>query len=249
MTLGQLGFTFRGRHRTKPVRLWSAGAARVILNEQHAREQPRTWPRWASTSPTRRGGRAGRRAEGAEGPPPDVRRRARARGRRRPGRDRDLLCAVPPAARPPGWRSSSAADAGRRADHRGGSRQSRPALAELRRGGAVLHQRARAGRRRDHRDRRSPRSGPQPGDEDRRRQDPVATQRRPGGSATPDCRSTSPSAAPTSSPWLGRPETAAWNSCPSRTTTTTISPPASAWPTQCGAAAVAGPALRPGRGR
>jgi 4-hydroxyphenylpyruvate dioxygenase len=38
-TLGQLGFTFRGQHRTKPVRLWSAGRARVILNEQYARDQ------------------------------------------------------------------------------------------------------------------------------------------------------------------------------------------------------------------
>jgi len=37
-TLGQLGFTFRGQHRTKPVQLWSAGQARVILNEQHARD-------------------------------------------------------------------------------------------------------------------------------------------------------------------------------------------------------------------
>ncbi|MCD1267330.1 TIM barrel protein [Microbacterium sp. MEC084] len=32
------GFTRRGRHRTKPVVLWSAGEARVILNEQHARD-------------------------------------------------------------------------------------------------------------------------------------------------------------------------------------------------------------------
>jgi 3-dehydroshikimate dehydratase len=40
-TLGQLGFIFRGQHRTKPVRLWSAGRARVVLNEQYARdEQP-----------------------------------------------------------------------------------------------------------------------------------------------------------------------------------------------------------------
>jgi 4-hydroxyphenylpyruvate dioxygenase len=39
--LGQLGFTFRGQHRTKPVRLWSAGRARLVLNEQYARdEQP-----------------------------------------------------------------------------------------------------------------------------------------------------------------------------------------------------------------
>lgn len=34
--LGQAGFTSRGRHRTKPVSLWSAGSARVVLNEQHA---------------------------------------------------------------------------------------------------------------------------------------------------------------------------------------------------------------------
>jgi 4-hydroxyphenylpyruvate dioxygenase len=39
--LGELSFGFRGRHRTKPVTLWTAGDARVILNEQHARdEQP-----------------------------------------------------------------------------------------------------------------------------------------------------------------------------------------------------------------
>lgn len=37
--LGQLGFTPRGKHRTKPVSLWSAGAARVVLNEQQARDQ------------------------------------------------------------------------------------------------------------------------------------------------------------------------------------------------------------------
>ncbi|WES64364.1 TIM barrel protein [Microbacter sp. GSS18] len=32
--LDGLGFSFRGRHRSKPVRLWSAGEARIILNEQ-----------------------------------------------------------------------------------------------------------------------------------------------------------------------------------------------------------------------
>jgi 4-hydroxyphenylpyruvate dioxygenase len=37
--LGQLGFTPRGRHRSKPVSLWSAGDARVVLNEQQARDQ------------------------------------------------------------------------------------------------------------------------------------------------------------------------------------------------------------------
>ncbi|MEU2200191.1 TIM barrel protein [Isoptericola sp. NPDC019482] len=40
--LEALGMTFRGQHRTKPVRLWSAGDARIVLNEQHARdERPR----------------------------------------------------------------------------------------------------------------------------------------------------------------------------------------------------------------
>jgi 4-hydroxyphenylpyruvate dioxygenase len=36
--LEQLGFTAQGRHRTKPVSLWVAGAARVVLNEQQARD-------------------------------------------------------------------------------------------------------------------------------------------------------------------------------------------------------------------
>ena len=35
--LDQLGFAFAGQHRTKDVRLWSQGDARVILNEQQAR--------------------------------------------------------------------------------------------------------------------------------------------------------------------------------------------------------------------
>lgn len=39
--LEQLGFAFEGRHRTKPVRLWSAGSARVILNEQVRHDEPR----------------------------------------------------------------------------------------------------------------------------------------------------------------------------------------------------------------
>ena len=39
--LDQLGFAFRGRHRSKPVRLWTAGGARIILNEQLRLESPR----------------------------------------------------------------------------------------------------------------------------------------------------------------------------------------------------------------
>lgn len=34
--LGQLGFEFNGRHRTKDVQLWTMGHARVIINEQAA---------------------------------------------------------------------------------------------------------------------------------------------------------------------------------------------------------------------
>jgi 4-hydroxyphenylpyruvate dioxygenase len=36
--LATVGFTPRGKHRTKPVTLWTAGDARVVLNEQHARD-------------------------------------------------------------------------------------------------------------------------------------------------------------------------------------------------------------------
>ena len=37
--LQRLGFTPGGRQRTKPVSLWTAGNARVVLNEQQARDQ------------------------------------------------------------------------------------------------------------------------------------------------------------------------------------------------------------------
>ena len=36
--LRQLGFQFRGRHRSKQVRLWTQGSARVVCNEQQARD-------------------------------------------------------------------------------------------------------------------------------------------------------------------------------------------------------------------
>lgn len=34
--LDQLGFIFKGRHRTKPVQLWTQGQARIVVNEQQA---------------------------------------------------------------------------------------------------------------------------------------------------------------------------------------------------------------------
>ena len=43
--LDQLGFTSRGRHRSKPVSLWAAGDVRIVLNEHQARDQA---PRVAS---------------------------------------------------------------------------------------------------------------------------------------------------------------------------------------------------------
>jgi 4-hydroxyphenylpyruvate dioxygenase len=39
--LAQLGFRFRGTHRTKPVRLWTFGDARIVLDEQTRDEVPR----------------------------------------------------------------------------------------------------------------------------------------------------------------------------------------------------------------
>ena len=36
--LGQLGFAFNGRHRTKNVQLWTMGHARVIINEDSSQE-------------------------------------------------------------------------------------------------------------------------------------------------------------------------------------------------------------------
>jgi 4-hydroxyphenylpyruvate dioxygenase len=38
--LGQLGFEFNGRHRTKDVQLWTMGHARVIINEEPASDVP-----------------------------------------------------------------------------------------------------------------------------------------------------------------------------------------------------------------
>lgn len=38
--LEQLGFTFRGTHHRKPVRLWTLGSARLILDEQDRQEAP-----------------------------------------------------------------------------------------------------------------------------------------------------------------------------------------------------------------
>ncbi|MFJ3667232.1 bifunctional sugar phosphate isomerase/epimerase/4-hydroxyphenylpyruvate dioxygenase family protein [Streptomyces sp. NPDC090106] len=36
--LGQLGFSFRGVHRSRPARLWTSGTARIVLDEHNARD-------------------------------------------------------------------------------------------------------------------------------------------------------------------------------------------------------------------
>ena len=55
--LGQLGFEFNGRHRTKDVQLWTMGHARVIINEagRPAARRGRYRPSrpWGSTSTPR----------------------------------------------------------------------------------------------------------------------------------------------------------------------------------------------------
>ena len=84
--LGQLGFTFRGRHRSKPVRLWTQGRARVVCNEQLARDVGADAGRRRLRGRGRRAASAARarRARGADRLPPYPRQRAGAR--RRSGR-------------------------------------------------------------------------------------------------------------------------------------------------------------------
>ncbi len=65
--LRQLGFDFRGRHRTKPVRLWTQGRARVVCNEQQARDLPPTLAAVGVEVPDPERGAA--RARALEAPP------------------------------------------------------------------------------------------------------------------------------------------------------------------------------------
>ena len=114
--LGQLGFTFRGRHRSKDARLWTEGPARVVCNEQHARDRN---PTLASVGfEVADPGGVGRPSPSAPGParlPPHPRQRAgaprlpgprRHRGLPRPRRRRRTTL--------PGSRSSRAATTARR---------------------------------------------------------------------------------------------------------------------------------------
>ena len=73
MLLQQLGFTPSGRHRTKPVSLWTAGDARVVLNEQQARDQVAACRRHRSAGAGRGGHLAARgRVDGTSGLSPQL---------------------------------------------------------------------------------------------------------------------------------------------------------------------------------
>ena len=89
--LGQLGFTFRGRHRSKDARLWTEGPARIVCNEQHARDRPPTLAA-VGFEVARSGGvgRPGASAAGADRLPPYARERAGAPCLPGPRRDRGL---------------------------------------------------------------------------------------------------------------------------------------------------------------
>ena len=228
--LRQLGFTFRGHHRSKPVRLWTQGRARVVCNEQLARD----WePTLAAVGvevadPTASAARA--RLLDA----PAVFRRTpgeRAGPRRLPGagRDRDL-----PRRRRVGRHHVGAGvrgrrRAGRRSPHRHRPRQPRPPVADVRRGGAVLHAAScRCGRRAARRWR------PPPGwcaatssAATTAASDSHSTSLRWPSTDPAATRSTWPSRARTRWPSPARPGSAGFVRCRSRATTTTTSPPAS----------------------
>ena len=100
--LGQLGFTPRGRHRTKPVSLWVGG--RCAGGAQRAAgPRPGAARRRRRAAGARRGATSRRAAElmAPVGLPPDLRRRAGPRRGRRPRRHRDVLGHRP--ARLGGW--------------------------------------------------------------------------------------------------------------------------------------------------
>ena len=222
--LGQLGFTFRGRHRSKDARLWTEGPARVVCNEQHARDRTPTMA-----------------AVGFEVADPAAS-AARARALRAPAVYRRTLANEQelPAFRAPDGTEvflgppASSADAAWVPEFEGGHdgaaalltgdrpRQPRRALAVLRRGGAVLQQPARSRRRGQPGGPGPERAGAEPGRPLGVGLVPARPQRRSArvGPLRP-FRSTSPSRPSTSSPWLAGPSTAGSSRWPSRRTTTT----------------------------
>ena len=148
--------------RPGPVAASGGGGVR------RARRDRRPWPGRTSWAP------AGLSA--------DVRDRGRPARRSPPPTGPRSSCAEPSADTPAGWPSSSTAKRRDRvADHRSRPRQPGPAVAGLRRGDPVLHQRSGPDGRAGHRGRRAAGAGPQPGDADRRRRDPAAAQRGAAG--------------------------------------------------------------------
>ena len=96
--LGQLGFAFNGRHRTKNVQLWTMGHARVIINEDSSQESRTSGAATAPAisalgfdvdSPVDRR-RPGPAAQGPGRAAQEPGRRGNLPGLRRPGLHRDL---------------------------------------------------------------------------------------------------------------------------------------------------------------
>ncbi len=176
VVLRQLGFTFRGRHRSKPVRLWTQGGARVVCNEQQARDVRPTLAAvgFEMADPSASAERAGRLMA------PQVSRRTYAgeeqlHAHRGSGRHRGVPRPGIPGRGPGlggGVRGRRAA-AARRAGQPRRPCQPRPALAALRRGGALLRECALARAPAVRAGRRPGGPGPQPGDALARRVHPA----------------------------------------------------------------------------
>ena len=245
--LGQLGFEFNGRHRTKDVQLWTMGHARVIINEQAPGAGDalgRRHPAIAALgfdvdSPVI----ASARAQQLKAPA--VPRKSQAneevfQGFAAPDSTEIFLCQGSPDGtaawtREFGEGLGSPVAGGR--SRRDRPRQPGPAVAALRRGRPLLHQRPGPGAAAVRGGAEPQRTGPLPGDAHRR---PGRAAGAEPGAAHPAgrCRRTAtgrPTRSTSRSPWTtwwpppGLHGTADWTSCRSRRTTTRTWTPGSAW--------------------
>ena len=242
--LGQLGFAFNGRHRTKNVQLWTMGHARVIINEESP-EESRT--PGAATAPAISALGfdvdspviAAARAQQLKAPA--VPRKSQAneeifQGFAAPDSTEIFLCQGSPDGtavwtREFGEGPDAPPAAGQGSGCRDRPRQPRAALAALRRSRAFLHQRPGPGTPAVRGSRQPHRPGPVPGDGHPRPLRPPRAEPGPADPARrcPPPRNTSPLRWMTSSRLPGRPRRVALISSGSRKTTTRTSTPGSAW--------------------
>ena len=228
-----LGFTFRGHHRSKPVRLWTQGAARVLCNEHLARD-------WAPTLA----------AIGMEVPDPAASvRRAGLLGapsvfRRTRAGEQDLVAFrapegteiffADPSAGEPAWvpEFDGGEQPGGAPRARDRPREPRAPVADLRGVRAVPHQRAGAALAGDPGGRRPDRPGPQPRDALGRRCGPARAQRRArAGPRDAPARRVPQPRRDRGRP--ARPRAGTASAARYRRTTTTTSPPGSTCPRRC----------------